>query len=63
LLTWVNDPNSFQEVEAIDTILEKFSKPELISLIKQIIEQEPDLESLVELPVAGGENRQLSNRN
>lgn len=60
LLTWVNDPNSFQEVEAIDTILEKFSKPELISLIKQIIEQEPDLESLVELPVAGGENRPLN---
>jgi len=60
LLTWVNDPNSFQEVEAIDTILEKFSKPELISLIKQIIEQEPDLVSLVELPVAVGENRPLN---
>ena len=60
LLTWVNDPNSFQEVEAIDAILEKLSKTELIALIKQMIEQEPDLESLLELPLAGGENRPLN---
>jgi uncharacterized Zn finger protein len=60
LLTWVNDPNSFQEVEAIDAILEKLSKPELIALIKQMIEQEPDLESLLELPLAGGENKPLN---
>lgn len=60
LLTWVNDPNSFQEVEEIDVILEKLSKPELITLIKQMIEQEPGLESLLELPVAGGENKPLN---
>jgi len=60
LLTWVNDPNSFQEVEAIETILEKLSKPELITLINQMIEQEPDLESLLELPLAGGENKPLN---
>ncbi len=60
LLTWVNDPNSFQEVGEIDSILEKLSKPELITLIKQMIEQEPDLESLLELPVAGGENKPLN---
>ncbi len=60
LLTWVNDPNSFQEVGEIDSILEKLSKPELITLIKQMIEQEPGLESLLELPVAGGENKPLN---
>ena len=60
LLTWVNNPNSFQEVDAIETILEKLSKPELIALIKQMIEQEPDLESLLELPLAGGENKPLN---
>jgi uncharacterized Zn finger protein len=60
LLTWVNDPNSFQEIEAIDIVLEKLSKPELIILIKQMIEQEPDLESLLELPLAGGENKPLN---
>ncbi len=60
LLTWMNDSNSFQEVEEIDAILEKLSKPELIALIKQMIEQEPDLESLLELPLAGGENKPLN---
>jgi uncharacterized Zn finger protein len=57
LLTRVNDPNSFQEVEALDAILEKLSKTELIALIKQMIEQEPDLESLLELPLAKGEKK------
>jgi len=60
LLTWVNDPNSFQEVEEVDAILEKLSKPELIALIKQMIVQDPDLESLLELPLAGGENKPLN---
>jgi tetratricopeptide (TPR) repeat protein len=60
LLTWVNDPNSFQEVEEVDAILEKLSKPELIALIEQMIVQDPDLESLLELPLAGGENKPLN---
>ena len=60
LLTWVNEPDSFQELEAIDSILEKHSKPELIALIKQMLEQEPDLESLLELPLAGGESKPLN---
>lgn len=50
LLTWVNDPDSFQEVEALDMVLEKRSKSELIALIQQMLEQEPDLESLLQLP-------------
>lgn len=60
LLTWVNDPNSFQEVEEVDAILEKLSKPELIALIEQMIVQDPDLESLLELPLAGRENKPLN---
>jgi uncharacterized Zn finger protein len=52
LLTWVNEPDSFQEVEAFDVVLEKRSKPELIALIKQMLEQEPDLESLLDLPLS-----------
>jgi len=60
LLTWVNAPDSFQEVEAMDSILERHSKPELIALVKQMLEQEPDLESLLELPLAGGENKPLN---
>jgi uncharacterized Zn finger protein len=50
LLTWADDPDSFKEVEALDAALEKRSKPELIAIIKQMVEQEPDLESLLELP-------------
>jgi len=60
LLTWVNDPDSFQEVEALDVMLEKHSKPELIAIIKQMLDQEPDLESLLELPLAGGDNKPLN---
>ncbi len=60
LLTWVNDPDSFRESESLDVVLEKLSKPELIALIKQMLEQEPDLESLLELPLAGGESKPLN---
>ena len=54
LLTWVNDPESFRKVEAIDVILEKRSKLELVAIIKEMLEQEPDLESLLELPLDWG---------
>ena len=59
LLTWVNDPDSFKEVEAVDALLEKRSKPELIALIKQMLEQEPDLESLLDLPLSAEESKPL----
>lgn len=59
LLTWVNDPDSFQEVESFDTSLEKRSKTELIAIIKQMIEQEPDLESLLDLPFLAEGNKPL----
>ena len=60
LLTWVNDPDSFREVESHDAVLEKRSKPELIVLIKQMLEQEPDLESLLELPIIGEESKPIN---
>jgi uncharacterized Zn finger protein len=62
LLTWVNDPDSFQEVESVDVSLDKRSKPELIALIKEMLEQEPDLESLLELPLSADENKPLNIR-
>ncbi len=60
LLTWVNDPNSFQETEALDVILDKRSKPELIAIIKEMLEQEPDLESLLDLPLVEEENKPIN---
>jgi len=60
LLTWVNDPDSFQETEALDAILDKRSKPELIAIIKEMLEQEPDLESLLDLPIIGEESKPIN---
>jgi uncharacterized Zn finger protein len=62
LLTWVNDPDSFQETESLDVVLEKRSKAELIALIKEMLEQEPDLESLLELPLAEGDSQPLNRK-
>jgi uncharacterized Zn finger protein len=60
LLTWVNDPDSFQEAESLDVVLEKRSKAELISVIKEMLEQEPDLESLLELPLTEADSQPLN---
>lgn len=59
LLTWMNDPDSFKEVEASDAALEKRSKAELIAIIQQMLKQEPDLESLLDLPFSAEENKPL----
>ncbi len=60
LLTWIHHPESFQEVESLDASLDKRSKPELIALIKQMLEQEPDLETLLELPIVGAEGKPIN---
>ncbi|HLA06599.1 MAG TPA: SWIM zinc finger family protein [Anaerolineales bacterium] len=60
LLTWVNAPGSFQEVESTDGILEKLSKSELIAVIKQMLEQELDFESLLEFPLSTGESKPIN---
>jgi uncharacterized Zn finger protein len=59
LLTWVHDPDSFQEAASLDVVLEKHSKAELIAIIKEMLEQEPDLESLLDLPLVAGESQPL----
>lgn len=60
LLTWVHDPDSFQEAESLDAVLEKRSKAELIAIIKEMLEQEPDLDSLLDLPLVEGESHPLN---
>jgi uncharacterized Zn finger protein len=60
LLSWVNNPDSFQESESLDAVLEKRSKTELIAIIKEMLEQDPDLESLLELPLVEGDSQLLS---
>jgi hypothetical protein len=53
LLTYRARPKEFVEVEELEPALERRSKPELIALIKQMIRREPDLESLLEVPLPG----------
>src|SRR5579884_541737 len=58
LLTWINHPNDFREVEDLEAGLEARSKGELIALIKQMLLREPDLEVLLETPLpVPGERR------
>jgi uncharacterized Zn finger protein len=51
LLTWRERPEEFLPVEELDTSLEQRSKEELIALVKQMLKQEPELESLLEMPL------------
>ena len=51
LLTWRERPEEFLEVENLDTTLEHRSKEELIALVKQMLRQSPELESLLEVPL------------
>ena len=53
LLIWVDDPTSFKEIDDLAAALEKRSKAELIALIQLMIQREPDLEMLLEMPLPG----------
>lgn len=55
LLTWVHKPESFHEMPPLDDLLSPRSKEELILLIKEMLKREPDLESLLELPLTPGQ--------
>jgi len=53
LLTWLHRPDTFLEVEELETALNRRSKAELVALIRRMVARYPDLETLLELPVAG----------
>jgi hypothetical protein len=57
LLTWLDRPEEFTELEDIDTALGRRSKAELIVLVKQMLLQQPELESLLQVPLPGGSRR------
>jgi uncharacterized Zn finger protein len=54
LLAWLDDPTAFREVEALEDALERREKAELIALIRRMVEQYPDLEDLLALPMPAG---------
>ncbi len=47
LLTWLAEPDEFIEQQDIDTLLQQCEKDELITLIKQMLRSDPDLEYLL----------------
>lgn len=51
LLTWLDDRDAFIAVETLEVALEKRSKAELIALIRHMLARDPDLETLLELPM------------
>jgi uncharacterized Zn finger protein len=60
LLAWVYDPETFEESVEVETSLELRSKPELIALIRQMLQRYPDLEYLLELPSPGKSTGQVT---
>jgi uncharacterized Zn finger protein len=51
LLVWQANSGEFVEMEELDASLERRSKAELIALVKQMLRQQPDLESLLATPL------------
>ncbi len=51
LLAWQAHPADFVEVEELGAALERRTKPELIALLDQMLRRDPDLETLLELPL------------
>lgn len=51
LLAWLDNPESFAQIADTQTALEQRSKPELIALVRQMLQRYPDLEYLLQLPL------------
>lgn len=51
LLAWRDDQEQFVEVESVEAALAGRSKEELVALVKQMIREQPDLESLLRTPL------------
>ena len=57
LLTWLDQPDAFRVMAELETDLEQRSKEELIALIRQMLQLQPDLETLLEAALPGGDRR------
>ncbi len=59
LLTYLNEPGTFEQHAPLQEVLASRSKEALISLIHKMIERHPDLESLIDLPLPDGRKRNM----
>ena len=53
LLAWLDQPDAFRAAEELNTSLEQCSKSELIALIQQMLQVQPDLEALLKVALSG----------
>jgi len=54
LLTWQKQPETFRPMDDIDTILERQSQAQLIALIKQLLQKQPEVEWQLTMPPLAG---------
>jgi uncharacterized Zn finger protein len=54
LLTWIEQPEAFVQTDDIDTILERQSKAQLITLVKQLLQKQPEVEWELTMPPLPG---------
>lgn len=57
LLTWVHKPDEFAERQPVDSALASRSKDELIALVKAMLQRQPELERLLDLPMPGSSGK------
>ena len=54
LVAWNEQPEAFTPMDGIDTILERQSKVQLIALVKQLLQQQPEVEWQLTMPPPPG---------
>jgi len=54
LLAWNEQPEAFSQTDDIDTILERQSKAQLMTLIKQLLQKQPEVEWRLTMPPLPG---------
>jgi uncharacterized Zn finger protein len=54
LLAWNEQPEAFTQTDDIDTILERQSKAQLIALVKQLLQKQPEVEWQLTMPPQPG---------
>ena len=54
LLAWNEHPEAFTQTDDIDTILERQSKAQLIALVKQLLQKQPEVEWQLTMPPLPG---------
>jgi uncharacterized Zn finger protein len=54
LLVWKEQPEAFAQTDDIDTILERQGKAQLITLVKQLLQKQPEVEWQLTMPPLPG---------